>query len=1040
MGEFITTESGDFIKELNDQLQQSNQVDINVGYATTHGFNLIMSSLEKIPKTRILIGMEDNVTFKSALKQLRLDVMKYNSKPSRLIQLLDEGKLEIRFDITGHNHSKFYLFHHHDGDNHVMVGSQNLSYSAFKTNREGAIIDKEAYTKAQENFEYYWSDAKQLENPQEDLTPTPEEIQQSEVTEPSRNVLTQQEAYIRILEDIYGGDLSFSYHSQFPEYFQLLKYQEDAVIQMENILKRYNGVFLADVVGLGKTYTTILFLLRLPDKAKPVIIVPASTVDAWKETLKDFHITNVPVFSHQSLHQIVEEKEDGTFEVSQTYSHVIIDEAHRMRNNRGITYKRLHALCSHNGVNKKVVLITATPLNNTPKELKNLLALFQDIDGTNALFEDQSIKKFFAPLLRNLHKAKMLGDKVLLDKVVQENAKCIRDNIVSKLTVRRTRKDITKFYQSDMNQNGWVFPKVNTPHKVTYELSSLQNRLLEITSDEFDKLTFARYKLQNYLYEGLFENAHRSLTSIIKTNLMKRLDSSFDAFRETLGKMIELYEATLTDMTENNYVKTTYRIDEVKLESPESLLLDYPKDFKEPDKFRQDVEQDLEALKQLQSIWGSYRDNKFDELLSILKSIQPNKENGKLVIFSQYATTVYSISERLKAEGLRVLAYSSSDAKTLREEVELNFNANVPKDKQVDDYDILFTTDTLSEGVNLHRANKIMNYDIPWNPSLVIQRVGRANRIGTTFPTIDIYNFFPIETIDGTIKSERNIISKLKSAFHIYGDDENVLTDDDSLNDIETIESQIHDDIIAANEIEAEDTNLDAYFQKQLRDYAIQNRSNYEYLKKLPIELIALKNQDLDNFEAVLYVPNESNQEFYGIKEGKPVKLDTHETLQLLERTSTSEMLTRDLPDDYTTIAEDLCKLIKRDKKVNQKKFIGGVKDKGKDLNSSETLNQFKKVRAKAPKEYAEPIKGVFNQLKKGTLTADVETINDFLKEIYKPIETIDYEYLVQIIDCIDLPTNNKSTKSRTPKNIQSNKGANIQIQEVTQLTALVLI
>lgn len=843
-------ETKDMKSVLTSEFNSSSRVDIMVGYANNFGFDFISPLVERVDKVRIIVGMQSDKDLAEIVDGVVDGVVNRSGRASRFISLLGSGKVELRFAADGKLHAKAYIFTKKDGRVNAIVGSSNLTHSGLCTNREISVIGEGDSEKLLDIFEREWDMAVASDS----LVSGSENLLKS--SGESFVELTQYELFIRVLQDVYRGSVSDVV--VMPDGLKVLRYQEDAVIQLLNTVNRHRGCFLADVVGLGKTYVSALSMLKIPANEEILVTCPAGVVESWRGILDSFGLRNVSLVSHQNLNRFTD-RYGSSYKASKLFNYIYVDEAHKFRNADTSWYKRLKALCQYDkGV--KVILITATPLNNDPRELRNMLGLFQNLHTSNTLIEDKSLSRYLYKFIKSINKVRQSGDKVKITNEIMSCSKHIRMDILHKITIRRTRKDILTYYSEDMSSNGWVFPVVEKPVSVSYDFLKMPEKMLLRTQESMGKLKFARYRLNDYLWEREFSDSHKFLDNIIRINLMKRMDSSVHSFILSIDNMITKYKQTVEDFN-NGFVRKTIRYEEIDEEVLGSDRICVQKGLKNPALFIQHIKEDLEVLKEFKDNWESFKDVKLQELFRLLDTLKGQR--GKILIFSQYRTTVEYLEAELKARNYRALGYSSK-VKHLRGLVDSDFDANYEFGS--DDYDILVTTDTLSEGVNLHRANIIINYDIPWNPTVVIQRVGRVNRLGTKFSNIFIYNFFPLEGTDRVIKSEKNILSKLRVAFHFFGDDSDVLTGDSDLDDIETIESQIHDMVKVMNE---ETTELfadsDAYYMTLLNSLKSKNADFYNWLASLSGDLCASKNSDLVYGDRLLYVSEDSGYTFYEV-------------------------------------------------------------------------------------------------------------------------------------------------------------------------------
>ena len=501
------------------------------------------------------------------------------------------------------------------------------------------------------------------------------------------------------------------------------------------------------------------------------------------------------------------------------------------------------------GLKKKVMLISATPMNNTPADLYNEILLFQDprcctIDGV------PNLTSFFSPLIvefkqlrrdpkYDLRKFKLLAEKV-------------RDCVIKPITVRRTRTDIEAIPRYNKDVQG--FPKVAAPVMKTYEMN---DRIADMFEDAMDtlvnKLTYARYQAIAYLSpeksEGLYDNAQlisRSLASIRKNGLVKRLESSFYAFQTSINRfrdankiMIDMFENDKVFIAPDLDINHLYdlglsddeieeRLNQKSEENPKNQV------FKADDfeaTFIEMLRKDQEVLEDMCAKWESVTDeddSKFDKFSDILQHELFKKERNpgqKLVIFSESVDTVEYLKRRIGRKD--VLVISANNRNKLFKEICENFDANYKTKKN--DYNIIITTDVLAEGVNLHRSNIIINYDTPWNSTKLMQRIGRVNRIGSEGKNIYNYVFYPSRQGNQIIRLNQIALSKIQTFHSTFGEDNQIYSQE------EIIDRNL--DKLFSEGIQADkgEFNEEIPFYEELRSLYMNNRREYNRIAKLSI-------------------------------------------------------------------------------------------------------------------------------------------------------------------------------------------------------------
>src|SRR4030043_93781 len=352
-------------------------------------------------------------------------------------------------------------------------------------------------------------------------------------------------------------------------------------------------------------------------------------------------------------------------------------------------------------------------------------------------FEDKRFR--LQEKLKNLDRFEEYDEFI---KVTKENAKEIRENILKYLMVRRTRNEIVRYFEDDLKKQDLKFPDVADPKQVLYEFDTKLDKIFTETIKLATSTAFkyARYTSLLYLKEGITHPeklAQINMGKFMKILLVKRLESSFFAFKNTLGRFIKSYETFIREydkgrvFVSKKHINKVFELLENDDEEAIQRLIDEDKaeEYKSEDfdeSFRKDLENDLKILKQVNEMWTKIDyDPKIDKFLNLLENDNILTEN-KLIVFTESKETADYLEDNIRKKiGDIVLGFSGSSGAAIKEKVIENFDAKARYPK--DDYRILITTEVLSEGVNLHRSNVVINYDIPWNPTRLMQRVGRLN-------------------------------------------------------------------------------------------------------------------------------------------------------------------------------------------------------------------------------------------------------------------------------------------------------------------------
>ncbi|HBI46323.1 MAG TPA: helicase [Planctomycetales bacterium] len=818
---FLTNQGDNTLsKRLEKILPLTQDFDCLVGYFFISGFFRLYPALESVKKIRILIGLkneqvvhgliqianEDSAesvpstaevkrTFggmmRSELIQAQ-DSLAIETGIRKFIEWIRSDKLEVKLYREQNIHAKVYIMtpeHPVQDVNHgyVITGSSNLSHSGLEGNLEFNVLlaEPEEHDYALHRFNELWADAVDVKDVHDTIITTVEK-------ESPFAFFTPYELYLKFLADYfrdYLGDRSKLNAENLPQNFKKLQYQEDAVFTAQQMLKTYGGVFLADVVGLGKTYISALLALQLDGRC--LVIASPSLLDenspgSWPRVLRDFCIPGHKCVSIGKLEEVLEQGVEF-------YKYVFIDESHRFKGDSTQRYELLTRICQ----NKGVILVSATPYNNAPDDIYSQLKLFQP--ARNSTIPGlRNLETFFEKLRNRLKGLHRLDDAEDYLAAVELNAQELRDRVLKYVMVRRTRREVEEFYGEDLKKQKIWFPKVNDPIPLLYQLKPKESAVFtstleSITSSDFH---YARYQPLNPLYftgpiEDRAVQGQRNLAKFMKILLVKRLESSFYAFQKTLGRFIHSHQLVLQAF-DDGFVYTSKKHSHKVLEFLEDGDDDAIDALIQAEKaerfataeftpiFREHVASDLAVLQEVQRVWKTIkRDPKWVEFKRELAA-QPAFKKGKLIIFSEFADTACYLAAGIKKEvDDKTLLFSAASSPALRREVIANFDANSSENR--DDYRILVTTDVLAEGVNLHRSATVINYDIPWNPTRMMQRVGRVNRVGTKFKALFTYNFFPTDEGNDEIALTEAAKSKIHAFITLLGNDARLLTGDEKI-------------------------------------------------------------------------------------------------------------------------------------------------------------------------------------------------------------------------------------------------------------------
>jgi superfamily II DNA/RNA helicase len=823
---FFTNEDGNSLYErFNHTLRNAQYFDSLVGYFRTSGFYRLYKSFENIEKIRILIGLNVDKKTLDVLQEVGQQKLDFESQANirkqyqeevksefeisedtkdvdlgvnKFRELIHSGKIEMKACREQNIHAKIYITRY--GEDMPIYGSVITGSSNFTENGLNAQYEFNVELKdtpdvefALEKFEKLWEMAVPI---------TEDYIEAIETKTWLNEKITPYEIYLKLLYEYFAEEINLENvinDEDLPDNYMKLDYQINAIAKINKIVKNYNGVFISDVVGLGKTYIAAMFAKILTGKI--LVIAPPPIVPNWVGAFKDFDIKtkNYDIESIGMLHKILKRIEKAEVCGERTYDYIFIDEAHRFRNGNNTQYEMIKRIC----LNKKVVLISATPLNNTFFDFYHLISLFQnpvdsDIPGV------ANLEAFFTSRRNDIKMVeKSCGGKDNKEYIdaVKRVSKEVRDKILKYLMIRRTRTDIKNHFEKDIKKQGLFFPEVQSPEKLIYKFDEHTNKVFENTikiigtadTPKSEKLTYARYAPKTYIKEEqltAFERTQQmNNVGFMKSRLVKRLESSKYAFEMTLERAIKSHEKLIKmyntgtiyiskEINVLDYIDDDTKTVEDLLEKGKEKELEAFDVSKFKEDFIIDIKHDLTLLKSLLNNWREinhdYKQEKF------VYELQNNKllKNKKMVIFTESAETGENLANILKEYyGDEVLFYSSCQKESLKELIKLNYDPNQKEYEQEDNIKYLITTDVLSEGINLHRSNIIVNYDLPWNPTRVMQRVGRVNRVGTKHDKIYIFNFFPTSETDKQLGLEESIIAKIQAFHNALGEDAKYLSE-----------------------------------------------------------------------------------------------------------------------------------------------------------------------------------------------------------------------------------------------------------------------
>lgn len=948
----------DKFKGILEQMKDLYAFHAAVGYFRSSGYFALQPYLSNLKEIKILVGINVDEMFAEAQRKGQLflgddertkaeflnwfveDIKEaqYSEKVEKGILQFINDMIDRRIEVRAHKskaiHAKFYLFlpekHTEHSDGWVIMGSSNLTEAGlgikkapnYELNIALKNFDDVEFAKGE--FAQLWSESTSI---------LPADIQLFKQKTHIGQVFTPFELYIKFLIEYFGKNIDYDPDTvgDLPKTYKKLTYQIDAVNQGFQMLLEHNGFFLADVVGLGKTVVSAMIAKRFMIangslNTKILVVYPPALEKNWKTTFRQFGIDRHTKFiSNGRLNKILEG--DLNYWAKEDYDLILVDEAHRYRTHTSQMFSQLQRICKSPrsgeglvpGTKKKVMLISATPLNNRPQDLYYQLLMFQD--ARRSTLPVTNLQTFFGPIIREYREI-IREDEPNIERI-RELYSIIREKVISQITVRRTRRDLRNYpkYLDDLKEQGILFPEIAAPKAKLYELDTKLSKLFYHTvfylTDD-DKIRYNRYQAIRFLNDDLRDQYYdqavlisQSLAGIMKTLMIKRLESSFKAFKISLsnltiatGRMIEMFERgkvlIAPDKSVNELMDKGFTFDEIEeiilalsVENPKNNIFS-PDDF-DPT-FIEGLRKDHELLKELVKAWDKVeQDPKLDAFIVALKEELFNKTinpTGKLVIFTESADTATYLSEHLEKElKQKILCVSSENRSKLFESIQENFDAN-HLGEQKNEYDLIITTDVLAEGINLHRANVIVNYDTPWNATRLMQRIGRVNRIGSVAGVVYSYNFYPSQQGDEEIKLYSNALVKLQGFHTAFGEDAQIYTHEELIEQFELFKEGVKDD---------EDKRLQ--FLRFIREFKDSNPKEFKRIKAFPLKARTSRSAKQaaklsEKGKTVVFLKSPYKMEFYRIEENTKVTTLTFlEAAEVFKAESTETSFA--LPDSH---------------------------------------------------------------------------------------------------------------------------------------------
>lgn len=831
-----------------------------VGYFFLSGFTAIADQLDNVKELRVLIGSASSAETieqiaegsrrlqeaqntlesishpKSVITTERLQqtaivigetasAMTQSNENEHLIlslaKAIEEKRVKVKVYTKGRLHAKAYIFDYGQSfdaqgrplpkkDNGcAIVGSSNLTLAGLTQNSElnVKVFGDTNHAELTEWFKRLWEDAREFD---ESLM---QELRQSW----AMAKVTPYEVYLKALYELVKDRLDDEAQREFLWQSEitaaLADFQRNAVQRAVQIIRQYNGAFISDVVGLGKSYigAAIVKHFERHDRSRALILCPQSLVRMWQHYNEAYEL-NANVLSMGMLRIDRDHPDYNILLDDERYAErdfVLIDESHNFRNLDNQRYKLLENYLQTG--ERRCALLTATPRNRAIWDIYNQLKLFHPGERTRIPINPPHLHNFMEAVEKGEQKAASL---------------------LSNIMVRRTRMDVLRWYGYDAETKQHIdpfnfepyhtgekkayimvagkeqyFPK-RTLRTIEYNIDDTYNGLYDQllshigkpedkVLERADQLMYARYGLWNYVktekkevepYNTL-QRAGVNLRGLVRISLFKRFESSVFAFRETLKRLINGHRAFITALN-NGIVPAgkfasvilleAYDLDDDELlELLEDVSEKYKAEDFEVDRLKTAISHDLSILEKMYKLVEPIT-AKEDDKLQVLKKWLTEPKDGipplatkKCLIFTQYKDTATYLFDHLKdiRSGVESIFGTDKDKSVTAYRFSPKANQHMKPDKTYPEIELLIATDVMSEGLNLQDCDQIINYDLHWNPVRLIQRFGRIDRIGTEHEMIYSFNFLPEKALDKGLGLMEKLTKRVNEITTMLGSD-----------------------------------------------------------------------------------------------------------------------------------------------------------------------------------------------------------------------------------------------------------------------------
>ena len=829
----------------------SNTTDKNTAEALIEGFHSIREVCTEVDKknfvnedrkTKVKEDVKSNIT--QSLERME-QTTDDKTVVEILIKMMKSNQIEVKVYPKEKLHAKAYIFQPKDTgftQGLGIVGSSNLSLAGISQNSE---LNLKTYNAPDVKqllawFDDLWKDGLEFT---EDFDVILGKSWAGKTYSPYELFLKA--TYLEYKDKLEGQhEIDPIWGTTFPKLFP---FQENAVQQGLTMFELYGGVIIGDVVGLGKTYvgTALLKYLQLQEY-RPLIICPPPLVPMWQRFCADYEV-DAKILSRGKLSQ-------DSFELYQDYLYkdrdlVLLDESHHFRNHTSRQYENLQQFMQARDA--KAILLTATPFSNTATDIKNQIMLFH-----------QSPKTFIPP-----------ANETDLDRyfIQVKNEEADLVDLLRNIMIRRTRRYVLNQWGKE-DESGRKYLQVGSENKYfpkrkmqteRYDINKVYQRKYEkiVGLIDTENLTFARYSVGIYVKEKykdveLYKDlgiAGTKLVGLIRTLLLKRMESSLEAFKQSIRNYINSHKVFLKLLEEGiipigdvsykamydiaqsdpDSINDPETIDEFRKKIQEAGETKYKVEAFDVEKLILDVQNDIETFETIDGLIHRLTWKTDDKLKRLQKLLENDYAGKKVLVFSEFATTTQYLNDYVKWKGVKEQIDSTGNAIQCARKFDPDNNpSNEQRPKKSEEISLLIATDVLAEGVNLQAGEVVINYDFHWNPTRLIQRAGRVDRIGSKNEFITVHNFLLDPEMEEDLRLEYSVDNKIDNIQKIIGEDYKILKEDEQVNTADHYAIYRGDESI----LDREDENPlePSKFEKLLREIQVKKPELWEDFKKIP--------------------------------------------------------------------------------------------------------------------------------------------------------------------------------------------------------------